>query len=156
MIKGKIKTIPLKNVVGGQQVYWIGNPSPIKLWPIMSLGNDISLDLDSLDLNRLVIEYDDDSIIKQIPLKDSEWETAVKLDLINSNKLTMFNIVPVYIEPPDSIHCNRGADVNMAVFISMESWDAVFERFNKMYPTFPFKISHQEWLKANFKDPIPL
>lgn len=37
-----------------------------------------------------------------------------------------------------------------------ESWNNAFERFNNMYPDFPYSLSHQEWIKANFENPTKI
>lgn len=168
IIKGKIRAIPLKHVEDGQQVYWTGCPSQVKVWTTIiekdSLkGIYLSPYLGSprtqwvscgAELKQLIVEYND----KQIPLKDSEWKIVSKLDLIDKHYTIDFKIISVYVEPPNSIHCNRGGDIDMAILSPLESWDSIFDRFNQMTieSRWMYSVSYHEWLKENFEPPKPL
>lgn len=66
-----------------------------------------------------------------------------------------FDLVSVYIEPPDSIHCNRGYDVFYAkINDDNEIWNNILAEFlNEEHHHSDTGITINEWLIKNFHPP---
>ena len=116
MKNGKVITLPLQEAVRlglakieeGQQVYWIGCPSKVKIWNIRSFRHnqiEISPNMTSArshspnisDLCVVVIKYlkDPEKSAKNyahIPLTDGYWGLSIRKELLNTDTFVDFEI----------------------------------------------------------------
>lgn len=105
---------------------------------------------------RQMISYGDDVEIIDYPLHPEDVEKHCKGVVFFADVDIDFELVEVYVEPPDTIHCNRGSNVKYAKIST--SWDNIFDDYQKEnYPPFggPFDDAYtlSEWLKKNFHPP---
>lgn len=130
--KGIILKVQVTSISEGMRVLWMnGNGEEHILKIVQKVISDTSnfaddeialfyADIIISDLKTLVIEYTGSSvdgvtrdiITKQIPLKYSDWSLNI------SNSEVNFEIVEAYVEPPSSIHSNRGGFKKVAKLIS--------------------------------------
>lgn len=93
---------------------------------------------------------------KGLPLHPGPWplpEGILIDDILVEGKEVEFEIKEVYVEPDESIHCNRGADVKYAKLIFPEktwTWnDIINEYYNDKVQTYTFA----DWLKKHYNPP---
>lgn len=87
------------------------------------------------------------NVDKVLPLETDGTQTLF------SGEEVEFEIISVYVEPDDSIHCNRGADVKYARIIiddSDKKWNQIFSKWNSITSS---RLVFFEWLKKNYKAP---
>lgn len=148
-MKGKIKLISIKNTdfKKGSQVIWekafgLQNDGCIRtvrkkdhavdMWWVERKDSIIPLCVNYNELKTLVVEYPDRIPGKstkiptpprympvQIPLNYSDWQKAIDSGVVNTETEIDFKTEKIYIEPDDSIHCNRGVDIDIAKIIKM-------------------------------------
>lgn len=103
--QGKIKAIPVKEVIKGMQVTY--NDVVYVVVKCQSNSNDLIIrrinatnlvDITNLNINlkTLVVEYDIDhgaiTIPQQIPLKQSQWQAAINNKEVDTDKVVTFEI----------------------------------------------------------------
>lgn len=116
MNKGKIISLPITRISLGIRVLWFnGNKQHIlkvanKVWPYTYADDEVALSHAEniiAEFKTLVIIFGD----KNIPLKYSEWNRALVDGVVDSEAEIDFEITKTYVEPPESIYCNRGGDI---------------------------------------------
>lgn len=103
------------------------------------------------------IEYDKPGCIsyvikESLPLSQSQYKEALEL---GEGAEVEFEIEEIYVEPPESIHCNRGGYDKFAKIKfkepKQESWEEIIiEYVNSSVNKAP---GITEWLKDNFNPP---
>ena len=134
MNKGQIISLPVTRVSKGMRVLWFnGGKQHIlkvadKVWPYTYADDEVALSHAEniiAEFKTLAIEYYIQQGIKpfennvkvNVPLKYSEWKRALSEGFIDSENEIDFELTKTYVEPPDSIHCNRGGDIEVGKIV---------------------------------------
>jgi len=146
-MRGKLKLIPLENhrLRKGSKAIWEKalclesegsirtlrkKYSPPDLWWIERKDSSTPLYVSATELKTIVVEFEYNEEKKQIPLRYASWKDVVKFGEKIENKEIDFEIEKCYVEPDESIHCNRGADIDVARIIKIINTDSLASALN--------------------------
>ena len=172
--KGKIKAVQTKDfsvnkrVVYGKHIFKTCSIDPSRESDscLLRIDSNHSFFATNSSLYELFVEYKEKSgETKIIPLKYSNWQDILNKsydkEQINSMSFD-FEIVETYVEPDESIHCNRGADIDVAELKETDEikWNRILKEYDDYFSEEhvnwreEFADSLGSWLMKNYKSPI--